>query len=378
MGMQTAAALESAGLLRSAHVDVCLRPGTAARALERVAGGRVANRVVHGVPAARLHPHPQLAAAARLKLRLRLRGRDTTAVDRVLAHMFASVARRCASDAVVGTQSSSLELFEGRARKILEQVSPPLRYERALAKTELARFPGWAPEGVTRASGWDRRMEAEWEVADLIWAPSRHVVEACARLGADPRRFRVIPYPTTVPVCGGAASSGGRDGKLRVIFAGTLMLEKGVQYIYRALRQRPGLPVRMEFFGGISLTPEGVARLAEVGTVHGPVHRSQLLAQFRRADVLLLPSLSEGSALVTLEAAALGLPVVATGEAGAPASAMLIPARDPDAIAAALEELADDPARLGKLSEAGLAEAARRNIPAYEAAVTESARTLLA
>jgi glycosyltransferase involved in cell wall biosynthesis len=156
------------------------------------------------------------------------------------------------------------------------------------------------------------------------------------------------------------------------------MLEKGVQYIYRALRQRPGLPVRMEFFGGISLTPEGVARLAEVGTVHGPVHRSRLLADFRRADVLLLPSLSEGSALVTLEAAALGLPVVATGEAGAPASAMLIPARDPDAIVAALEELADDPARLGKLSAAGLAEATRRNVATYDAAVTESARTLLA
>ena len=110
-----------------------------------------------------------------------------------------------------------------------------------------------------------------------------------------------------------------------MVFAGTLMLQKGVQYIYEALHKRPDLPVQMEFFGPVNLTPLGVRRLAEVGTVHGAVPRSRLLEEFRRADVLLFPSLSEGSALVTLEATALGLPVVATEETGAPASAMVIP-----------------------------------------------------
>ena len=376
MGLQTAVALQSAALLRSAHVDVCLRPGRTARALERVAGPRVANHVVRDVPAARIRLHPQLAVASRIRRRLLLSGQDTTAVDQVLVRMFSSVARQCRAAAVVGTQSSCLELFQDRACRIMEQVSPPLRYERAVAAEELARFPGWAPAAVARPRAWDHRMEAEWHAADLIWVPSPHLIGISARFGADPEKFRVIPYPIPGPQPAGAKPATGSRRALRVVFAGTLMLEKGVQYIYEALHNRPDLPVKMEFFGPVNLTPLGERRLAEVGTVHGPVPRSQLLNEFRHADLLLFPSLSEGNALVTLEAAALGLPVVATEEAGAPSSAMMIPSRSPAAIVEAIAVLAGDPERLAGLSAAGLAEASKRSLAAYHAGIAGSVKTL--
>ena len=80
------------------------------------------------------------------------------------------------------------------------------------------------------------------------------------------------------------------------------MLDKGVQYIYEALHNSElASHVDMHFFGGIQLSSEGVARLSEVGTIHGPVSRSRLLHEFAQASVLLFPSLSEGSALVTAE-----------------------------------------------------------------------------
>jgi glycosyltransferase involved in cell wall biosynthesis len=195
--------------------------------------------------------------------------------------------------------------------------------------------------------------------------PSAHLISICSDLGADPLKFRVLPYPIGRQRSAGMVREvrGGRA--LRVVFVGTLMLEKGVQYIYEALRRRPSLPIQMEFFGSVKLTEVGVRCLAKVGTVHGPVPRSELFSELRRADVMLFPSLSEGSALSTLEAAALGLPVVATSEAGAPASAMVIPSRSPEAIIEAIEILADDPARLAELSEAGLAEASTRNLATY-------------
>jgi hypothetical protein len=56
----------------SAHVDACLLPGRAGGILERIAGPRVANRVVRGIPAARVHRHPQLTIAARVRRRLRM------------------------------------------------------------------------------------------------------------------------------------------------------------------------------------------------------------------------------------------------------------------------------------------------------------------
>ncbi len=376
MGLQTAVALESAALLRSAHVDACLMPGRAARVLERIAGPQVANRVVRGIPAERIHRHPQLTIASRVRRRLLLSGQDTTAVNQVLLRIFSSIARQCGSEAVVGTQSTCLELFEGRTYRIMEQVSPPLRHERAIAAEELARFPGWAPEGVTRSLAWDHRMEAEWQAANLIWVPSHHLIEISKKFGADPRKFRVIPYPIASPEPVGMIRDFGGRRVLRVVFAGTLMLEKGVQYIYEALQKRPDLPVQMEFFGPVNLTPQGVQRLMQVGTVHGPVPRSQLFEEFRRADFLLFPSLSEGSALVTLEAAGLGLPVVATEEAGAAVSAMMIPSRSPEAIIEAIEALADDPARLERLSTAGLAESTKRRLGMYSNNIIDSIERL--
>jgi glycosyltransferase involved in cell wall biosynthesis len=365
MGLQTAVALESAALLRSAHVDACLPPGRAARALERVAGPRVANRVVRDIPSARIHRHPQLMIANRARQRRMLSGRDTTAVDRVLIQMYSSVARQCRSGAVVGTQGSSLELFEGRTYRILEQISPPARYERAVRAAEIARFPGWEPESVPISTPWRGREEAEWQAADLIWVPSAHLINIYRDFGADPLKFRVLPYPIGRQRSSGVARDvrGGRA--LRVVFVGTLMLNRGVQYIYEALRRKPSLPVQMEFFGPVKLTEVGVRCLAEVGTVHGPVPRSELFSELRRADVMLFPSLSEGSAFATLEAVALGLPVVATPETGGPASAMVIPSRSPEAIIEAIEILAGDPSRLAKLSEAGLAEASTRNLATY-------------
>lgn len=373
MGLQTAIALENLSLLRSTHVDACLQPGRVARFLEKVAGPRVANRIVKDLPPERIHNHPQLFAAARVWQRRLLSGQDTAAVDRVLFQMYSWIARQCRSEAVVGPPGASVELFQGRAYRIMEQFAPPKPFERAIAAQELTRFPGWAPEGVTKPTLREQRMEEEWQLADLIWVPSHHLIGISKDFGADPRKFRVTPYPIAGPIPGAPVrNTQKRRGRLRVIFAGTLMLEKGVQYIYEALHSRPDLAVQMDFFGPVNLTPLGVRRLGEVGTVHGSVARSQLLREFRDADVLLFPSLSEGSALVTLEATALGLPVVATEEAGAPASAMVIPTRSPEAIIDAIEALADDPARLERLAAASVAEAALRSRASYAASILDS------
>jgi glycosyltransferase involved in cell wall biosynthesis len=384
MGLRVPIALEQAGLLESLHLDAWLRRG----GLERLARGRiwgqwnqrVTGRVISQIPARKIHAHPQIFVLARARRRLISAGRGTATADRLLLRTFAAIARECKSAAVFGLNGSSLELFRGRDCRIMEQCAPPFPAERKVAADELRNFEGWAVEDRTTDQRWrELRMHREWEQADVIWAPSARVVELCREYGANPAKLRVLRYP--IPQYEGFSWLNlPREGSaLRVVFAGTLMLEKGVQYIYEALHQSEmASHVDMHFFGPIQLSPEGVTRLSDVGTVHGPVSRARLLHEFTQANVLLFPSLSEGSALVTAEAAGVGLPMIATREAGPPDSALVVEARSGAAIRGALERVLDDPSLLGSLSQACLAEARRRNVEAFNAELASLAREALA
>ena len=74
----------------------------------------------------------------------------------------------------------------------------------------------------------------------------------------------------------------------------------------------------------------------------------------------MLPSLSEGLPTVVCEAMNCGLPVVATAVDGTPEAVrdgetgLLVPARDPAALAAALGRLLDDAELRGRMGEAAL------------------------
>ena len=74
------------------------------------------------------------------------------------------------------------------------------------------------------------------------------------------------------------------------------------------------------------------------------------------ADVFAMSSVVEGYPVALMEAMAMGLPVVATAVGGVPAAVrhgqdgLLVPARDPSALAAAVQQLADDPERRARLA----------------------------
>ncbi|HEY65970.1 MAG TPA: glycosyltransferase family 4 protein, partial [Caldilineae bacterium] len=83
-----------------------------------------------------------------------------------------------------------------------------------------------------------------------------------------------------------------------------------------------------------------------IGYVTDPV------AVYQQADVFTFPTIEEGSALVTYEALACGLPVVTTPNAGSVVrdgvEGFIVPTRDVEALVAVLERLrADERLRLG-------------------------------
>lgn len=182
----------------------------------------------------------------------------------------------------------------------------------------------------------------------------------------------------------------------RVLFVGYLRPEKGVDTLVaafeRLLRARPD--AELHVIGAVSVIERGVtsaaqcalAALAERACVRFVGERAfgpELFQCFADADVLVVPSRSEGTPRVLIEARSFGCPVVATRVGGIPTSVedgidgLLVPPGDPDALAAALLRLASDRDLHTRLVAAGLARARRTTVDVFAQTMIDEAARLL-
>ena len=137
--------------------------------------------------------------------------------------------------------------------------------------------------------------------------------------------------------------------------------EKGILQVVEAAAgvKRTAPQVHFDIWGEGALRGEIEARiralaLADTVSLRGSTRTPE--DALRRSDIFVLPSLSEASSNVILEAMATGLPVVATRIGGTPAlvgdAGLLVPPGDPSALAAALLDLVRDPAAASRLGVA--------------------------
>jgi glycosyltransferase involved in cell wall biosynthesis len=132
-----------------------------------------------------------------------------------------------------------------------------------------------------------------------------------------------------------------------------------------------GVPVRFVAVGQGPLEEEVRARHAALGLGDRVMllgHREDAVRLMAGCDAFVLASYYEGLPVALMEAMALGLPIVATAVGGVPEmvttghEGILVPPRDPDALADALVALACDPARRSAMGEAATRRAARYDI----------------
>ena len=159
---------------------------------------------------------------------------------------------------------------------------------------------------------------------------------------------------------------GYRAGDPTVLFVGRLEPRKGLVYLVRAfLRLKPSFPrLRLLVVGrGDPKQQEKVMamvppRLRTDVLFAGSVPQDDLPSYFASADVFCAPSLGgESFGIVLAEAMAVGVPVVCSDIAGYrdlvrdDHEGLLVPPRDPEALAGAIGALLDNPARRAALAE---------------------------
>lgn len=162
------------------------------------------------------------------------------------------------------------------------------------------------------------------------------------------------------------------DGVPNILFVGRFDPRKGLPELLRACGRlaREGRAFRVILVGdgGLRAEAERLSRGALRGRVHfeGRVAHDKLPTYYGTADIFCSPARGgESFGMVLLEAMALAVPVVATDLPGHRSvvtpgmDGLLVPRRDPDALALALARLLDDPAERRRLGGNGLRTAAR-------------------
>jgi len=226
-----------------------------------------------------------------------------------------------------------------------------------LVNEECDRFPGWKERrlDIEKSAQYEDFTLDMLEDCDALFCPANAVVDDVAEYGEQYRaKCHVVPYSSSLHT-----RVEPRTQPRRVLFAGTMTLRKGPQYLKMAadLLRAQGEDFTFVFAGGIS--DDARRQLEGPGIeVLGHISKERLVNEYERGDVFVLPSIAEGSAGVVLEAMGAGLPVVVTRNAGVDfvdgESGIYVPVRDAGAIAEALVRICSDRSRRDAMSAAAI------------------------
>ena len=180
------------------------------------------------------------------------------------------------------------------------------------------------------------------------------------------------------------------DAPWRVLYVGYVRHEKGTDLLIDAFsRVLNTIPdAELEVVAGRDEAGRGMAAgfesalaaLERKGTVRFLGHRNfgpELFQRFADADVLVVPSRTEGTPRVLVEARAFGCPVIGTSVGGIPTSitdridGLLVPPENAAALADAILRLARDRQLRDQLIMAGYATAHRSTVEAFAATLAE-------
>jgi glycosyltransferase involved in cell wall biosynthesis len=208
---------------------------------------------------------------------------------------------------------------------------------------------------------------------DAIAAISGGVRDALTASGVPSTAIRVIPSgidtaPFDAPFDRAAARArlGIAPGRILAIQVAALAPHKSqTTLLHAAARLRERAPSLVTWIAGEGRLRGALlaehARLGLDDRVRFLGFREDVVDLLRAADLFVLSSYLEGLGTSVLDAMAAGLPVVATRVGGVPEivrdgeTGLLVPPRDPEALAAAMARLAEEPALRERLGAGGRA-----------------------
>jgi glycogen synthase len=241
-----------------------------------------------------------------------------------------------------------------------------------LSDTAMNPFRGPHPPAFPSGFGPPARLAVDALLR--LSSPRRYVVPSAflrdklmRNEGLPSRQSVVLRWPLPPAVGRATSPARGAARASRLLFVGSLAPEKGAPVLIEAFRgacgRRPDLTLTV--VGDAGRASVRALRASAEGLpvrFRGQLAHDAVVREYADHDVLVFPSVwDEPFALVPLEAAAMGLAVIATTAGGTPEAftdgrtALLVPPGDPAALGDAILRLADEPQLARALADASQA-----------------------
>uniref|UniRef100_UPI0032208275 glycosyltransferase n=1 Tax=Thermogutta sp. TaxID=1962930 RepID=UPI0032208275 len=210
-------------------------------------------------------------------------------------------------DAVFCFSSVAKELFEAvsgkRLLRVLDQGIPPLAYDDRLVREQETAYPEWClPRSVeSGVEEYTERQRQEWHAADLILCPSTFCRRALVAERAPTEKIEMLPFGIHPKFFVGERSRATNGRTFTVLFVANTPVRKGLPDLVVALERLKGKSIEAFVIGSYTdLTPYALQRTQRVARVLGNVPRPSMPEWYRKADVLVLPTVSDTFGAVVL------------------------------------------------------------------------------
>jgi alpha-maltose-1-phosphate synthase len=277
------------------------------------------------------------------------------------------------ANVVHGWSGYSLESFRWarrqRVKTLLERSSSHLLTQIETLEAEYDKVGIHWRRGPAR---WTERDLAEYQMADMIAVPSSFAKRSFMARGFEERRLLLAPFGTDTSAF---APGEKRDDVFRVIYAGQLLVRKGIHHLVDAFEQASIAHGELCLIGSPNdETPVLLKRASDRVRRLGHQPQSALPSLYTNGSVFAIASVEEGLAVVQAQALAAGLPLICSSAAGGedllvqsgaliarhadgvleyPAG-YVVPTGEPDAMSRCFTALASNPALLAAKRSAAI------------------------
>lgn len=239
--------------------------------------------------------------------------------ERIKGHLFdRAVSRKLKSQQTdifvgfAGVSKRAIDVANSKgATTIVERCSSHIRTQARFLTEEYQRHgEDWTPISETHI----KHEEKEYEAADYVIVPSTFVYESFLEQGVPEEKVLLEPYAVDIDQF---TPGKGRSRTTRYLFAGGVGLRKGIPDLLSAWDLADLDDAELLIAG--SVKPE-VSDLASDYRNDDSVRflgwRDDIDDLYKKCDAFVFPSIEEGSAYVTYEAMASGLPLITTPNSG--------------------------------------------------------------